>query len=413
MKLLRILTFCGLLFSVGSSVLADGLSSSNVTPSNQDARKATGWTKKGSNVYTTVSSNNVGIGTTVPANKLEITGGSSASDSGIYGITLSTLKTGYTTNKSHLGNNYNGLYLLQNAYYDGTWKSDDATRPSAGIVLSTLNSASGEIAFFTSNTNDAGLGTQQMTLNKDGNLGIGITSPSVTLDVNKAGAKMQLYNSTQGGVGEFYIGSRQTGGTSKYFNIAHKADDATNGSMYFVPNSTTLSNSILTLQSGGNVGIGTTSPSDLLTVQGSLQSAIMLNSGSSYMPEIKFANQGTPLWEIASRPFDSNNLYISAGVNTNDGTALKNAAVVTIQQSGNVGIGTTAPIKALDVVGSIQFSTTLTGTSTTNIGWTKATAANQACNTTCTTACVFGQNTADFSIVDCGDTTADACICAG
>lgn len=72
--------------------------------------------------------------------------------------------------------------------------------------------------------------------------------------------------------------------------------------------------------------------------------------------------------------------------------------------------GTTA---IFDSSNNIKFTTSLIGTSTTNIGWSKQSAANQACNTTCTKACVFGQNTADFSIVDCADATADVCICAG
>ena len=42
-------------------------------------------------------------------------------------------------------------------------------------------------------------------------------------------------------------------------------------------------------------------------------------------------------------------------------------------------------------------------------------AANQACDTTCTSACVFGVNTAatEADIVDCADATADECLCAG
>lgn len=52
-------------------------------------------------------------------------------------------------------------------------------------------------------------------------------------------------------------------------------------------------------------------------------------------------------------------------------------------------------------------------TATGSIGWSVQSAADQACNTTCTSACVFGQNTGDMSIVACTDATADVCVCAG
>lgn len=61
----------------------------------------------------------------------------------------------------------------------------------------------------------------------------------------------------------------------------------------------------------------------------------------------------------------------------------------------------------------ITTSGSITSTAATNIGWSVVAGANTACNTTCTNACVFGQNTADMSIVDCAAATADVCVCAG
>lgn len=62
---------------------------------------------------------------------------------------------------------------------------------------------------------------------------------------------------------------------------------------------------------------------------------------------------------------------------------------------------------------SLTVTGSLLSTSTTDIGWSVVSGANTACNTTCTNGCVFGQNTADMSIVDCAAATADVCICAG
>lgn len=50
----------------------------------------------------------------------------------------------------------------------------------------------------------------------------------------------------------------------------------------------------------------------------------------------------------------------------------------------------------------------------TDLGWAPVNAPNQACNTTCTNACVFGMNTGALgNFVGCADATADTCICAG
>ena len=63
---------------------------------------------------------------------------------------------------------------------------------------------------------------------------------------------------------------------------------------------------------------------------------------------------------------------------------------------------------------TLALSGTLTSSRTTDLGWSPQAAANQACNTTCTSACVFGADTAaGFVMVACTDATADVCICAG
>jgi hypothetical protein len=47
------------------------------------------------------------------------------------------------------------------------------------------------------------------------------------------------------------------------------------------------------------------------------------------------------------------------------------------------------------------------------LGWALVAGANTACNTTCAHACVFGQNTADMTLVACSSADADVCLCAG
>ena len=84
---------------------------------------------------------------------------------------------------------------------------------------------------------------------------------------------------------------------------------------------------------GGNVGIGTTSPSSRLSISG-LQAAIDITRG----------NSGDSKWEFSS---DSTGLYFSE---MSTGTR---AYMMTIKETtGNVGIGTTSPDFALDIEAS-------------------------------------------------------------
>lgn len=81
----------------------------------------------------------------------------------------------------------------------------------------------------------------------------------------------------------------------------------------------------------------------------------------------------------------------------------------TILSKGYIDINGNASLS-----GSLTIKSTLRSDSTTNIGWSVQSAANQACNTTCVNACVFGEDTSVIgTFVSCTDTTADICLCAG
>jgi hypothetical protein len=56
---------------------------------------------------------------------------------------------------------------------------------------------------------------------------------------------------------------------------------------------------------------------------------------------------------------------------------------------------------------------TFTSSRATDLGWTVVAGANTACNTTCTSACVFGMDSAAAVPLLCTDATADNCLCAG
>ena len=107
----------------------------------------------------------------------------------------------------------------------------------------------------------------------------------------------------------------------------------------------------MTITNPGNVGIGTTSPSSKLDVNGSIN--VSDSSGKLYAPEICLNGDCQVAWPSVSGASssagwtnDSTSTSTSLDVNVNSGKLFVNAT------SGNVGIGTTSPSYPLEVVGS-------------------------------------------------------------
>lgn len=104
---------------------------------------------------------------------------------------------------------------------------------------------------------------------------------------------------------------------------------------------------------------------------------------------------------------------VKAGTNNN-------APAIVVQTQDGRNRATLTGSGQLTMSGQLMLRNTLRtasgfiSTRTTDIGWTVKAGANTACNTTCTFACVIGEDTSVLgSFVDCTDATADRCICAG
>jgi hypothetical protein len=91
---------------------------------------------------------------------------------------------------------------------------------------------------------------------------------------------------------------------------------------------------------GGNVGIGTTSPGSLLTIESTSGNQMRLNYNADWYNIIERDSSGDL------------NFLEKAGASA----SLKN--LMTIKTGGNVGIGTTSPIAALDINGGAENNTT-------------------------------------------------------
>jgi len=98
--------------------------------------------------------------------------------------------------------------------------------------------------------------------------------------------------------------------------------------------------------------------------------------------------------------------YLTAGVDT-----IKDGSIVNADVSSSANIQT-GKIN-LTAIGASTFTSTLTCSTTTNIGWTVVTGADTAGNTTCTNACIFGFDDDTDTIVSCDSALADRALCGG
>ncbi|MCP4752301.1 MAG: tail fiber domain-containing protein, partial [Proteobacteria bacterium] len=198
-----------------------------------------------------------------------------------------------------------------------------ADRPNVDSdIRTTLSSGSfgsgGDINFSPNNST-------AVTIKKDGKVGIGTTDPVSSFHVTGSeagehgnGAAITITNSATGGA-SWYLRAGATGTRTPAGGISLANDGGYS----------------LSIDSVGNVGIGTTSPHHLLDLGNSLGAklAVYQNTG------------GTSFYGFG---ISGSTLEIHAGSSTG---ATSEAAMV-VKDTGNVGIGTTSPAGKLEVVGT-------------------------------------------------------------
>ncbi len=316
------------------------------------------------------SGGNIGIGTTTPIATLDVVTSNSYPTAG---ISLSGNVPNVTlalTNTSAAGRNWNILSAGTGTTVPGTFRIYDGTAASDRLVIDST-----------------------------GKVGIGTTSPSSLLHLESTLPVLTLNRAGTGG-GSAYLALEMDGAIGTYFGLAGNAGAFFPG---IAANDTVIrantgnfvvgtagSPRMFIAYATGNVGIGTTTPDQRLTVGANVNSAEMIhviskagaslfleadtdNAAESQNPFIKFSQDGGAT--IGTLGLTGGTNVDAEGIAT--AGALDNAFVLnsrsfssalqfgtdstirmTVDEDGNVGIGTTSPSTKLAVVGAAKIKTT-------------------------------------------------------
>ena len=306
----------------------------------------------------TALAGNVGINTTAPQAKLHIA--DSGSD-----VKLLIDRTDARTYSIYTNSTSDLRIKDEDAGADRiTIKSDGKVGINTGgstlhnsfTVAGNTNIANGDGAFLTFNNGDAnitahynssgtngrdlsfktwksGVGnTEKMRIDKDGNVGIGITSPSAKLEVIGTGTQLASTG--------YYINSSFKGSSNVGVFLGHNNTNNGNGmvaginKLAFLTYGTSWGERMV-IDGSGNVGIGTTSAARPLTI----------NSDTSHRAiRILENDSANESWDIGVDVDGDLNFFNSAD----------SSPTVVFSDSGNVGIGTTSPDAKLVSAGIVD-----------------------------------------------------------
>lgn len=317
-----------------------------------------------------------------------------------------------TTNPSealHIGN---GDIKLQSSIPELVFSSPDGTSNSYYIGANISDSVNGGLYI----GEGSGLpNNPRIMISNSGNVGIGTTTPHGKLDIADNGAVADGY-------GSISVTNPADANTYSYFSMTRSGNHveaigiSPSGSLTFggavSKVNKTISNPDMVIDTSGNVGIGTSTPSEALDVTGNINfTGDLYQNGTLYSAGRKFVDGTTATDAVytagnvgigtttpnvnsvgkALHVHDSGSNGVAAihftnnatGDAPNDGLIIgrwnngvnyistyesedivfQTSAVdrVTVAANGNVGIGTSTPSETLDVAGTIKANTNVEG----------------------------------------------------
>ena len=388
----------------------------------------TEWEESGSNIYRAAGS--VGIGTASPSEPLHIV------SAGNGGVEIENTSGAPSLIFDMPGNEEARIIFKEDAEFRASiiWDSQapDANalifkgkgtnaemarfNPQGGLEVSGTISATGTTAaapaFTFAGDTDTGVyrpaadtirfatgGNHALTIDSNGRVGIGATSPDQPLHIqtNNNNSDPSVIIDNNNADGTCGLGFRS--GVSDNYTIGV----AKVGTNFRIANGTNLSShpSLLDIdRDTGGIGIGTTSPGYMLDIVPSSSSAFRVK-GSTTGKDVNcvIENTGTDATDDAllslTTPGGAGDAVLrlaiagnetwSIGIDNSDGDKLKISQSSTLHtdtrvtlQGNKVGIGTTTPAKTLDVTGDLKVSGTTTLNGIESVSYTHLTLPTKA-----------------------------------
>lgn len=341
-----------------------------------------------------ISNGNIGIGTITPAEKLTV-----LATSGVAARFFTADLNGVASVLSS-NNGYSTSFNVENTGSGGkTWgfRSTASASLAGGGKFAIRNETDGEWPFVIDSNSNVLIGGSAAYFNPTmyvasaGNVGIGTTGPTSPLHIvnsiswiptiratNNAASGvilpmfLEAPNMESNSTLAFAIGKAASANNRVSFAYNHVSD----GSVY---NRYSVSfygaENLLNVLASGNVGVGTTTPTRLLSVNGSAQFGDTISRSITDPLNVSFGGTygsntpgtvGNLKWDMFTNGANGNRYGIGMSINLMEYQAGTNGQhaffvnqgteAVRILANGNVGIGTVAPQAKLDVNGSAKIA---------------------------------------------------------
>ena len=291
------------------------------------------WTNSGDN-HTT---GKLGIGTSAPAKDIHI-----SRSTGTAGIDIFNTNT---TGRSSvlIGEGNSGRYIYMGYQNSSHVSGYGALKPASGLIVTgapngmSLISTNNQISFTTGGLEES---HERLRITPSGNIGIGTSSPTQKLQIDGSGEQViGLWSADE----RSRIHFRKTNTTQDGSIIYH-----TNGRFGFHLDGSNAggweTNEFMSILNNGNIGIGTTNPDTKLHIEGTTSTySRIANSGGD--TKLTFG-------AVTGRNIIYSHTYTGAAQTLK--LQVNNENNFVINTNGNIGIGTTNPVKKLDVNGDAK-----------------------------------------------------------